>query len=117
MRHYLEINGDNSAQSSDKIVEKSMHIPIPTFPPTAVIYSMSEKPAITDTHRVLNNSNIVSAGLVAEVLEKREIHRKNGNLCLNCKQNPSLLPTHRDYASNTIIDMDNGYKKDETIIV
>lgn len=81
---------------------------------------MSKKPAAIDSNRVLNNSNIVSAGLVAEVLEKREIHRQNGNLCLNCKQNPSMLPTHRDYANNTIIDMDNGYrsnKKDETIIV
>ncbi|GJQ67727.1 hypothetical protein Trydic_g16544 [Trypoxylus dichotomus] len=66
---------------------KSIKVPIPTFPPTAMVYSIPKSPnAAKKTDNDPENSpvDIVSAAIMAKVLEEREKERANVKHCDTC---------------------------------
>ena len=64
-----------------------IRVPIPTFPPTAVIYSLNkeEKPnEDTNSNEKNTATNYVSAAIMAKILQERENERISLNKCVNC---------------------------------
>lgn len=67
---------------------KTIKVPIPTFPPTAMVYSVNKTPAERDlTHSKAANDgiDIVSAAIMAKVLEERERERCQRRHCDTCQ--------------------------------
>ncbi|KAG5897859.1 hypothetical protein JTB14_024893 [Gonioctena quinquepunctata] len=64
-----------------------VQVPIPTFPPTAMVYSVPKppKPEITTEEDVESAQvDIVSAAIMAKVLEERQKERANAKHCDSC---------------------------------
>ncbi|KAK9700648.1 hypothetical protein QE152_g31110 [Popillia japonica] len=66
---------------------KSIKVPIPTFPPTAMVYSIPKSPnASKKSEKDVENGpvDIVSAAIMAKILEEREKERANVKHCDTC---------------------------------
>ena len=68
---------------------KSIKVPIPTFPPTAMAYSLPKSPNSTRKSDAVETEatpeiDIVSAAIMAKVLEEREKERANMKHCETC---------------------------------
>lgn len=67
---------------------KSIKVPIPTFPPTAMVYSVPKSPNASLKNGESENENpavdIVSAAIMAKVLEERERERSMIKHCDSC---------------------------------
>lgn len=82
--------GNNGNGGTNKPEPKTIKVPIPTFPPTAMVYSISKVSADKDGDVDEKSSNIkppvdiVSAAIMAKVLEERERERFNTKHCDSC---------------------------------
>ncbi|KAJ4436042.1 hypothetical protein ANN_18669, partial [Periplaneta americana] len=80
----------NGNSTTNKQEPKTIKVPIPTFPPTAMVYSISKVPADKDEDSDEKSSSskppvdIVSAAIMAKVLEERERERLNMKHCDTC---------------------------------
>ncbi|XP_069677575.1 micronuclear linker histone polyprotein [Periplaneta americana] len=80
----------NGNSTTNKQEPKTIKVPIPTFPPTAMVYSISKVPADKDEDSDEKSSSskppvdIVSAAIMAKVLEERERERLNTKHCDTC---------------------------------
>ncbi|KAI4470571.1 tight junction-associated protein 1 [Holotrichia oblita] len=66
---------------------KSIKVPIPTFPPTAMVYSIPKSPnASKKSEKDVESGpvDIVSAAIMAKILEEREKERANVKHCDTC---------------------------------
>ena len=70
---------DSSDNGSPKNGGKLIRVPIPTFPPTAVLYSIDDKNTAETRPTTDDSANYVSAAIMAKILEEREKERLNGN--------------------------------------
>ncbi|KAG8235690.1 hypothetical protein J437_LFUL014034 [Ladona fulva] len=76
---------------------KTIKVPIPTFPPTAMVYSVNKTPAereSSSSKSANDGIDIVSAAIMAKVLEERERERCQRRHCDTCqcvKQNDKNL--------------------------
>lgn len=84
-------NGKKKQQTDEKKVVpeiKSIKVPIPTFPPTAMVYSVPKSPNASIKNGESENDNqsvdIVSAAIMAKVLEERERERSMIKHCDSC---------------------------------
>lgn len=87
---------------------KSIKVPIPTFPPTAMVYSIPKTPNETrnNEEEVENNSvDIVSAAIMAKVLEEREKERSLIKHCDTCTCSKAIKiitdTTHHSISTQT----------------
>lgn len=88
----LYLNNGRKKQSDEKktVPEvKSIKVPIPTFPPTAMVYSVPKSPNSSIKNGETENDNqqpvdIVSAAIMAKVLEERERERSMIKHCDSC---------------------------------
>ncbi|XP_066148181.1 uncharacterized protein [Euwallacea fornicatus] len=68
---------------------KSIKVPIPTFPPTAMVYSVPKSPKELDRRSFVDDPeqpqvDIVSAAIMAKVLEERQKERALAKHCDTC---------------------------------
>ncbi|CAK9800237.1 Brain-enriched guanylate kinase-associated protein [Anthophora plagiata] len=83
---------------------KSITVPISTFPPTAMVYNVT-KPAVEklsddDTDESKPPVDIVSAAIMAKVLEDREKERVFGKHCDTCTCHRSILMIDAETQTN-----------------
>lgn len=80
---------------------KVIKVPIPTFPPTAMVYSVNK---YTDVNKSCEPVDAVSAAIMAAVLEERQRERAQQHCstcsCGNHSNNRSTTTTHNDNTSN-----------------
>lgn len=82
---------------------KSIKVPIPTFPPTAMVYSIPKSPnSGKKIEKDPENTpvDIVSAAIMAKVLEEREKERANVKHCDTCTCAKNLKILHQLNQSN-----------------
>ncbi|XP_065347718.1 brain-enriched guanylate kinase-associated protein [Cloeon dipterum] len=97
-----KLNGGSFPQSRPE--PKLIKVPIPTFPPTAMVYSVNKgepngSANISDPEE--QPVDIVSAAIMAKVLEERERERSMQQHCESCRC-PSLAETmSQDVATQT----------------
>jgi hypothetical protein len=83
-------DGSGGNTTVNKPEPKIIKVPIPTFPPTAMVYSISKVPADKNEECDEKSSSskppldIVSAAIMAKVLEERERERLNVKHCDSC---------------------------------
>ncbi|KDR13302.1 Tight junction-associated protein 1 [Zootermopsis nevadensis] len=83
-------DGNSGTTAVNKSEPKIIKVPIPTFPPTAMVYSINKVSADKDEdcHEKSSSSkppvDIVSAAIMAKVLEERERERLNIKHCDSC---------------------------------
>lgn len=93
---------------------KSIKVPIPTFPPTAMVYSVPKSPK-TDKYSSEDEQqpqvDIVSAAIMAKVLEERQKERATAKHCdtCTCAKNLKIIyeVTHHHVGTQT----GNEYKE------
>lgn len=80
-----------------KVERRTIKVPIPTFPPTAMVYSVNKAPNekdLSDEEKEIGEGkppvDIVSAAILAKILEERERERLQIKHCSSCSC-PSLL--------------------------
>uniref|UniRef100_A0A1B6D3C9 Brain-enriched guanylate kinase-associated protein n=1 Tax=Clastoptera arizonana TaxID=38151 RepID=A0A1B6D3C9_9HEMI len=98
VRNYVKIPSDNNRRLSlsdgngnihNKPEMKTIKVPIPTYPPTAMVYSINKTPSDKDINQEEKNNrnvpvDIVSAAIMAKVLEEREKERMQMKHCESC---------------------------------
>ncbi|KAK3922490.1 Tight junction-associated protein 1 [Frankliniella fusca] len=74
-----------------KVERRTIKVPIPTFPPTAMVYSVNKAPSekdMSDEEREVGEGkppvDIVSAAILAKILEERERERHLIKHCSSC---------------------------------
>ncbi|PNF37410.1 hypothetical protein B7P43_G16014 [Cryptotermes secundus] len=83
-------DGNSGNNTVGKPEPKIIKVPIPTFPPTAMVYSINKVPADKNEESDEKSSSskppvdIVSAAIMAKVLEERERERLNTKHCDTC---------------------------------
>ncbi|KAJ9588345.1 hypothetical protein L9F63_018271 [Diploptera punctata] len=83
-------DGNSGNGGTNKPEPKTIKVPIPTFPPTAMVYSINKVPTDKDGDVDDKSSStkppvdIVSAAIMAKVLEERERERLNTKHCDTC---------------------------------
>lgn len=96
----MHMNQTNDTKKSNGPEYRTIRVPIPTFPPTAMVYSVNAVHAAkTDTEESMsqNSNNIssdyVSAAIMAKVLEERtrERNAKKLNRCEDCMCSKHLV--------------------------
>ncbi|XP_046676295.1 uncharacterized protein LOC124364677 [Homalodisca vitripennis] len=81
-------DGNGNIQSKTEM--KTIKVPIPTFPPTAMVYSVNKSPSglekeqPDEKHCKQGTLDIVSAAIMAKVLEEREKERAQTRHCESC---------------------------------
>ncbi|KAI5736790.1 hypothetical protein M8J76_007095 [Diaphorina citri] len=84
----IDGNGNVNSTQKPKHEVKTIKVPIPTFPPTAMVYSLNktvEKDA-DDTDSSQSQEDLVSAAIMAKILEERERERLNSHRhCPSCR--------------------------------
>ncbi|CAL7946073.1 unnamed protein product [Xylocopa violacea] len=84
---------------------KSITVPISTFPPTAMVYNVTkpagEKNSDDDSDESKPPVDIVSAAIMAKVLEDREKERVFGKHCDTCTCHRSILMIDAETQTNT----------------
>ncbi|KAL1124533.1 hypothetical protein AAG570_001159, partial [Ranatra chinensis] len=81
---------DGNGNVTPKPEMKTIKVPIPTFPPTAMVYSINKGPVEKDLNSEEKNHqgappvDIVSAAIMAKVLEERERERAQTKHCDTC---------------------------------
>lgn len=93
---------------------KSIKVPIPTFPPTAMVYSI---PKSTVPEKLAEREepespavDIVSAAIMAKVLEERERERALAKHCDTCTCSKSLKIIHNTVTHNVGTQTGGDYK-------
>jgi hypothetical protein len=85
----LSLNGNNSSSVGDNVntSAKIIKVPISTFPPTAIIYSVNKIPE-EPTDSANQMPDYVSAAIMAKILEERSKERalKSGSRYQKCYQ-------------------------------
>ena len=107
---------NNERSSNELETKKSVRVPISTFPPTAVVYSLNEN----DT----KSEEYVSAALIAKILEERENGRSNRNMnnkksfdCSNKINNSDQLLIQMDGSYQNFNYYSNQYQlKQQTVL-
>ncbi|CAH0390762.1 unnamed protein product [Bemisia tabaci] len=111
-------DGNGNIQTKHEM--KTIKVPIPTFPPTAMVYSL-DKPTIDKESQCDDASgkppqspvDIVSAAIMAKVLEERERERASPKHCRTCfcssrsSQNKCTQTDENDILFFTSFDFDN----------
>lgn len=77
---------------------KSIKVPIPTFPPTAMVYSIPKNPSPEKDTNSTNDLekpqiDVVSAAIMAKILEERERERSCMKHCDTCTCSKTIIPT------------------------
>ncbi|PSN36149.1 hypothetical protein C0J52_13267, partial [Blattella germanica] len=104
-------DGNSGTTSTNKPEPKTIKVPIPTFPPTAMVYSISKIPADKEDDSDEKSSSskppvdIVSAAIMAKVLEERERERLNTKHCDSCTCSRQALI---DSSTQATLLMDQG---------
>ncbi|KAK1127420.1 hypothetical protein K0M31_003959 [Melipona bicolor] len=84
---------------------KSITVPISTFPPTAMVYNVTkstlENNSDDDTDDSKPPVDVVSAAIMAKVLEDREKERVFGKHCDTCTCHKSILMVDAETQTNT----------------
>jgi len=75
---------------------KTIKVPIPTFPPTAMYYSVNKSDDDNNEDESGKSVDIVSAAIVAKILEEREKERRNIKHCISC-----VCPARRTALDNS----------------
>lgn len=75
---------------------KTIKVPIPTFPPTAMFYSVNKSEKDNDDQKSGKPVDIVSAAIMAKILEEREKERQNVKHCNTC-----ICPLQRVFTNQT----------------
>lgn len=80
-------------------VVKSIKVPIPTFPPTAMVYSIPKSQSEKDPEKEEPETavDIVSAAIMAKVLEERERERALMKHCDTCTCSKNLKIIHETH--------------------
>lgn len=91
---------------------KNIKVPIPTFPPTAMVYSIpktanSEKKSETDVEAP--PVDVVSAAIMAKVLEERQKERSMVKHCDTCMCSKSLKIVY-DHSHHSVGTQTGEYK-------
>ncbi|KAJ6218121.1 hypothetical protein RDWZM_009278 [Blomia tropicalis] len=72
VQEYLNINNSDQCESNGKVTTKtSSRFPIPTFPPTAVVFSLNSKNTEQENQQQKLTQRTVSAGMIAHIMERR----------------------------------------------
>lgn len=84
-------SGSNGSSSGAKVIR----VPISTFPPTAMVYSVSEEPSNHNQEQQFS-PDYVSSAIMAKVLEERSKERqlRNGSKiakCSNCRNRRAIV--------------------------
>ncbi|XP_022915934.1 uncharacterized protein [Onthophagus taurus] len=93
---------------------KSIKVPIPTFPPTAMVYSIPKSP--NPSKKLLEKEvenppvDIVSAAIMAKVLQERERERANVKHCDTCTCSKSYKIVHH-VTHHTVSTQTGDYKE------
>lgn len=94
---------DNGQQETTKLI----HVPMQTFPPTAMVYSVpKQKDASTGTNEQQN----VPTSLIAKVLTQPEMKRRPQRtyFCVKCREDYYFA--HKETQTNSIKEVDRGVK-------
>lgn len=79
-------DGNGNLQSKPEM--KTIKVPIPTYPPTAMVYSVNKCPLEKELNSEEKNNSqpvdIVSAAIMAKILEERERERSQAKHCGTC---------------------------------
>lgn len=79
---------DGNGNITPKPEMKTIKVPIPTYPPTAMVYSVNKCPLDKETTNEEKSScqpvDIVSAAIMAKILEERERERSQMKHCATC---------------------------------
>ncbi|KAL3284496.1 hypothetical protein HHI36_018657 [Cryptolaemus montrouzieri] len=89
-----------------KVVEpKSIKVPIPTFPPTAMFYSVPKSPDVERKiqEETTQSIDVVSAAIMAKVLEERQKERMCIKHCDTCTCSKSLKLKYPNRYQDTAI--------------
>ncbi|XP_025416499.1 uncharacterized protein LOC112687721 isoform X2 [Sipha flava] len=82
---------DGNGNVAQKSEGKTIKVPIPTFPPTAMVYSLSNEKSLKSSRDIEEGStqsvNNVSASILAKVLEERVKERLTQRHCYTCSCN------------------------------
>lgn len=85
----IDGNGNVNSHQKPKHEVKTIKVPIPTFPPTAMVYSLNKtvEKDPDDTDSSQSQEDLVSAAIMAKILEERERERlSNSNKhCPSCR--------------------------------
>lgn len=102
---------------------KSIKVPIPTFPPTAMVYSVPKSPSTGNVENENENQpvDIVSAAIMAKVLEERERERsmiKHCDTCTCSKKNIKIInhDTHHSIGVQTIETFHKSLENGNTLM-
>ncbi|XP_064622402.1 brain-enriched guanylate kinase-associated protein-like isoform X2 [Lineus longissimus] len=81
------INMDDGPQSPQQDTQKTIRVPMPTFPPTAMVYSVNQK-VNTVQVEVKQNDSSVPMTLIAKVLTQSEPRKRQRRIyiCDKCKR-------------------------------
>lgn len=97
------INMDNGHQEQTKLI----HVPMQTFPPTAMVYSV---PKQKDTSNGTSEQQNVPMSLMAKVLTQPEMKRRPQRtyFCVKCREDYNFA--HKETQTNFIREVDRGIK-------
>ncbi|KAJ8679273.1 hypothetical protein QAD02_015060 [Eretmocerus hayati] len=107
VKNYLAQKGRSSESSETEV--KSITVPISTFPPTAMVYNIAkpvEKPEIVSDDESRPPVDVVSASIMAKVLEDRKKERIFSHHCNTCSCHKSILKI--DNGTQTEVEENEG---------
>ncbi|KAL7630488.1 UNVERIFIED_CONTAM: hypothetical protein RMT77_018523 [Armadillidium vulgare] len=121
-------NCDSVQTKTPKTEKKIIKVPISTFPPTAMVYSVDEYKGNDDEDKE-EATDVVSASIMAAILKERESER-NGKHCPTCtclvdkrKNETHVFTVHNDmtgsddrnykFSSTSEHDMEEGKENDK----
>ncbi|GLV45807.1 uncharacterized protein CBL_02827 [Carabus blaptoides fortunei] len=94
---------------------RSIKVPIPTFPPTAMVYSIpkSSSPEDTTNTNDIDRSqvDIVSAAIMVKILEEREKERSVTKHCDSCTCSKNTLPSLVNPSTQHTVATQTGSQK------
>lgn len=95
---------------------RSIKVPIPTFPPTAMVYSIPknhnpEKDSSNATDEERPQVDVVSAAIMAKILEERERERSFAKHCDTCTCSKNIIPTIVNSLTHHSVATQTGNRK------
>lgn len=99
----------HNSRSSPEL--RTIRVPIPTFPPTAMVYSVNNVPRALDSDDSQNLPDYVSAAIMAKVLEERSKERidkqEHCRICLYRRQSLDLKEKSTQTTLPLVLDLQN----------
>ncbi|XP_054284097.1 uncharacterized protein LOC129001000 [Macrosteles quadrilineatus] len=110
VRNYISSKrriSDGNGNIPAKPEMKTIKVPIPTFPPTAMVYSVNKGPSEKETSEEKQckqgSVDIVSAAIMAKILEEREKERAHTKHCESCTC--PIIGATQNVATQTTVQM------------